>query len=42
MFSSEEGGKTEGKAEGRQSGKEVFIGLFPLSLPSLFPLNSLS
>jgi hypothetical protein len=40
-FSREERGKTEGKAEGRQSGKEFLIRLFPLSLPSFFPLVSL-
>src|SRR5690606_29452795 len=43
--SREEGGKPEGKAEGRQSGKEPMTGLFPLSLPcffaSIFPLPSL-
>jgi hypothetical protein len=37
----EERGKTEGKAERRESEKEVLKGLFPLSLPSLFPFSSL-
>jgi hypothetical protein len=39
--SREERGKTEGMAEGKQSGKEVLTGLFPLSLPSFFPPSSL-
>jgi hypothetical protein len=41
LNSMEEQGKREGKAERRQSGKEVLKGLFPLSLPSLLPLSSL-
>jgi hypothetical protein len=34
-------GKREGKAEGRQSGKKSWR-VYPLSLPSFFPLSSLS
>jgi hypothetical protein len=41
MISRENRGKRERKAEGRQSGKEVLKGLFPLSLPFLFPPSSL-